>query len=61
MTFKPMWYDPPNGWAHGFPKAWPTGLERTEENIQMQLTLDGYPAKQIPFASRYCRFGGYDD
>jgi len=56
--FKPSWYDPPNGWMYGFPKAWPKGLERTQENIEIQLTLDGYPDKDVSFAARHCRFGG---
>lgn len=58
MTFKPSWYDPPSGWQYGFPKAWPEGLETTQENIESQLTLDGYPAKDAAWAARHCRFGG---
>lgn len=58
MNFKPSWYDPPSGWRFDFPKAWPEGLEPTEENIKIQLTLDGYPVKDLDMAARHCRFGG---
>jgi hypothetical protein len=58
MAFKPSWYDPPSGWKYGFPKIWPDGLELTQENIETQLTRDGYPAKDVSFAARHCRFGG---
>lgn len=58
MKFKATWYDPPSGWAHGFPKAWPEGLECTKENLRKQLTIDGYPAKDITFAINHTRFGG---
>ena len=58
MAFKPTWYDPPSGWAYGFPKAWPQGVQPTQENIEIQLTLDGYPVKDVSFAARHCRFGG---
>jgi hypothetical protein len=61
MTLKPTWYDPPSGWQYGFPKAWPDGLERTQENIEIQLTLDGYPDKDVSFAAWHCRFGGFDE
>jgi len=58
MDFKPTWYDPPSGWAYGFPKPWPEGLETTEENLKIQLLLDGYPVKYIPQALKHSRFGG---
>ncbi len=58
MTFEPKWYDPPSGWQFGFPKAWPKGLKPTQENLKNQLTLDGYPAKDIPLALKHTRFGG---
>ena len=58
MDFKPRWYDPPSGWQFGFPKSWPKGLEPTSENLEIQLTLDGYPVKDIPLALKYTRFGG---
>ena len=58
MQFKPTWYDPPSGWAYGFPTAWPQDVQPTQENIEIQLTLDGYPAKDVSFAARHCRFGG---
>jgi hypothetical protein len=59
MNFKPQWYDPPSGWAYGFPKAWPSGLERTTENIKNRLILDGYPITRLDEAVRHCRFGGH--
>lgn len=58
MKFIPEWYDPPSGWAYGFPKAWPTSLERSDENLKKQLILDGYPAKDVPLALNHTRFGG---
>jgi hypothetical protein len=58
MDFKPAWYDPPSGWQFGFPKAWPEGLDCTTENLEIQLTLDGYPAKDMALALRHTRFGG---
>lgn len=60
--FVPKIYDPPNGWRFGFPKAWPEGLERSDENLEIQLMLDGYPAKDIPLALLHTRFiGEYED
>lgn len=58
MDFKPSWYDPPRGWMYGFPKPWPKGLDHTQENLEIQLTLDGYPDKDIPLALKHTRFGG---
>lgn len=57
--FSPTWYDPPSGWQFGFPKAWPTGLAVTQENLEIQLTLAGYPDKDIPLALKHTRFGGF--
>lgn len=57
--FVPLWYDPPSGWAYGFPKAWPAGLERTDVNLKNQLRKDGYPVKDIPLALKHTRFGGH--
>lgn len=51
-------YDPPFGWMHGFPKLWPKGLEKTPENIAIQLIKDGYPIKDVPSACRRIRFIG---
>ncbi len=56
--FVAKWYDPPSGWMYGFPKPWPEGLEATQENLEIQLTLDGYPVKDIPLALKHTRFGG---
>lgn len=58
MDFEPIWYDPPSGWQFGFPKAWPKGLAVTQENLEKQLTLDGYPARDMALALKYTRFGG---
>jgi hypothetical protein len=58
MDFKPLWYDPPSGWMYGFPKAWPEGIEVSTENLKIQLTLHGYPAKDIPLALKHTRYGG---
>jgi len=58
LNFHPKWYDPPSGWQFGFPKAWPKGVEPSAENLEIQLTLDGYPAKDIPLALKHTRFGG---
>ncbi len=56
--FVAKWYDPPSGWRFGFPKTWPDGVEPTAENLEIQLTLDGYPDKDIPLALKHTRFGG---
>lgn len=56
--FVARWYDPPSGWAYGFPKAWPAGLERSDKNLEIQLILDGYPVKDIPLALLHTRFIG---
>ena len=58
MDFKPSWYDPPSGWAYGFPKPWPEGLEYTPGNLRKQLAADGYPLRDIPMALKHTRFGG---
>lgn len=58
MDFKPSWYDPPSGWMYGFPKHWPADMEPSTENLEIQLMLDGYPAKDIPLALKHTRFGG---
>jgi hypothetical protein len=57
--FIAAWYDPPEGWRFGFPKTWPAGLERSQENLEIQLMLDGYPEKDIPMALLSTRFGGH--
>lgn len=63
--FIARWYDPPEGWRFGFPKAWPEGLERSTETLAAQLKADGYPEHAIPVALNHTRFGGeymtYDD
>jgi hypothetical protein len=56
--FVPQSYDPPSGWAYGFPKAWPVGLETTQANIRAQLKADGYPARDLDFAVKHTRFLG---
>jgi hypothetical protein len=48
-------YDPPSGWMFGFPKPYKP-LEG--ESIRDTLLRDGYPAKDVEFASKYCRFMG---
>ena len=53
-----MLYDPPSGWQFGFPKRWPQGLERTKENLAIQLIKDGYPIEDIPLAVKHTRFMG---
>jgi hypothetical protein len=58
MDFKPVWYDPPSGWMYGFPKPWPKGVELSTENLEIQLTIEGYPVKDIPLALKHTRFGG---
>ena len=56
--FVAKWYDPPEGWRFGFPKAWPQGLERSTETLAAQLKADGYPEHAIPVALNHTRFGG---
>lgn len=58
MDFKPSWYDPPSGWMYGFPKPWPADVEPSTENLEIQLTLDGYPDKDMALALKHTRFGG---
>jgi hypothetical protein len=53
-----MIYDPPSGWAYGFPKEWPKDLKRTTENIIRQLIKDGYPVENIRFNAKHTRFIG---
>lgn len=53
------WYDPPEGWRFGFPKAWPAGLDRSDEALAAQLKADGYPENAIPVAMLHTRFGGH--
>lgn len=50
-----MWYDPPEGWRHGFPKAYKPLTP--DEPIEETLRRDGYPEKLMEFA-KYTRFGG---
>jgi hypothetical protein len=57
--FVAEWYDPPEGWRFGFPKAWPAGLDRSNEALAAQLKADGYPAAAIPVALDHTRFGGH--
>jgi hypothetical protein len=56
--FITLWYDPPEGWRFGFPKGWPSGVPRTDENLAKQLKADGYPEHAIPVALGHTRFGG---
>lgn len=56
--FVPSVYDPPSGWRFGFPKAWPEGLEHTQENLKAQLAKDGYPKQLIADALLHTRFIG---
>lgn len=47
-------YDPPEGWKYGFPKAY-RPLEG--ESVEDTLKRDGYPESMLQFAN-HCRFIG---
>jgi hypothetical protein len=51
-------YDPPSGWLHGFPKPY---KPRPGESLQDTLLRDGYPKEDAEWASKHCRFFGYDE
>jgi hypothetical protein len=48
-------YDPPEGWHHGFPKLY---QPRPNEELKETLRRDGYPAHLMDLVE-YCRF--WDD
>lgn len=48
------YYDPPEGWRHGFPRIYKP-LEG--ESIEDTLLRDGYPEELINLA-KWCRFWG---
>lgn len=53
---KGAWYDPPEGWRYGFPKAY-APLEG--ESLEDTLRRDGYPEKLLAQGmADYVRFGG---
>lgn len=54
-------YDPPAGWAHGFPKKYEP---QPGESLEQTLVRDGYPQSAIDSGmAKWCRFwdDGKDD
>lgn len=49
-----MWYDPPEGWRHGFPRPY---KPLPGESIEDTLRRDGYPEHLLQYA-KHTRFGG---
>jgi hypothetical protein len=43
--------DPPNGWKYGFPKELPSDVK----DVKAWLIKEGYPEKDIIFATENCR------
>lgn len=39
-----VWYDPPEGWKYGFPKAY---VPLDKEPLELTLIRDGYPKEKI--------------
>lgn len=46
-------YDPPSGWAYGFPKPY---KPLTGESFRDTLKRDGYPEALMDIADKYTRF-----
>lgn len=47
-----MMIDPPSGWKYGFPKVYD---EKKDGDLKTFLKKNGYPEKDIDFASKHCR------
>lgn len=50
-----VFYDPPTGWAYGFPKPY---VPLEGEKVEDTLIRDGYPKKDAEFGAKHCRFIG---
>jgi len=48
-------YDPPSGWAYGFPKMY---SPRDGETVADTLVRDGYPQAMARDGANHCRFIG---
>lgn len=51
-------YDPPTGWAYGFPRPYEP---LPGESLKDTLIRDGYPEKDAEMGAKYCRFIGHLD
>lgn len=50
---KKVLIDPPTGWMYGFPKDFIVG-----DDVKQFLLDNGYPAEDVEWASKHCRFIG---
>ena len=50
-----LFYDPPSGWKHGFPRPY---KPKPNETVAETLIRDGYPEKDAEFGAKHCRYWG---
>jgi hypothetical protein len=53
MKRDPLFVDPPSGWQYGFPLPYDS---EKDGDLGQFLVDKGYPAKDVDFALKYCRF-----
>lgn len=51
-----VWFDPSEGWRHGFPRKVYLSTVQNETLLRIWLAENNYPAKDIDFAIKYHRY-----